>query len=382
MFRHLKSPWNASTREQQQQQQHQQQHLLFHRHTVFLPANVTLHRFAGPVLARHYTTSSHQRNKYIHNNLPADLPNYYFILDVTEEASAEDIKTSYLRLAKKYHPDINKHDNAEALFKSLQEAYSVLKEPNDRAFYDQMRGTGTTDSYGNREGMDVTTPPGYHMHPAYAHRATYDKASRKGLYGAMDLIFSRKGMYLLLAAPVLAMFYLGGSSLGPTKSEQYEASLRAGLLDDSHVEYSDLDRQGAEMVPAFWHARQQRWLRPETWSNIQTIGAGRQLTLVREYKTRADWKVPEGYQGEKTERERREAEAKRLDALGIPRKLTDSEKEEIVLKRLAKRNTLRKEKIEQRLKKEKRIRRRKRKEEKKKNKRRPIKVFGLPPPSS
>ena len=188
----------------------QQQHLPLHRQTFPPPVNVTnviVHRFAGPILARcttvhrHYTTSPPQRNEYINNNLPADLPNYYFILDVTEEASAEEIKTSYLRLAKKYHPDVNKHDNAEALFKSLQEAYSVLKEPNDRAFYDQTRGTGTTDSYGNREGMDVTTPPGYHMHPAYAHRATYDKASRKGLYGAMDLIFSRKGMYLLLAAP-------------------------------------------------------------------------------------------------------------------------------------------------------------------------------------
>ena len=271
----------------------------------------------------------------------------------------------------------------------MQEAYSVLKNPNDRAFYDQMRGTSTTDSFGNRQDMGVATPPGYHMHPAYAARKHYDSKSRRGLYGAMDLLFSRKGMYVLLAAPVLAMFYLGVSSLGPTKSELYEMSLRSGFVDDTHVKYANVDaqgnavNQGMELVHAFWHVKKQRWLRPETWSNIQQIGANRQLTLVREYKTREDWSVPPGYIGPDTERELQEAAAKRADLLGIPRKLTDSEKEQIVLARLKERNAVRDAKIKARLLVE---RKKKRKEKIQKTKekvnllKKKQRSFGLPPP--
>lgn len=63
---------------------------------------------------------------------------YYKVLGVARTATAEDIKKSYRRLARKYHPDVSKEKDAEQKFKELQEAYEVLKDPEKRAAYDQL----------------------------------------------------------------------------------------------------------------------------------------------------------------------------------------------------------------------------------------------------
>src|ERR1700752_648263 len=63
---------------------------------------------------------------------------YYKILGVQRTATADDIKKSYRRLARKFHPDVSKEKDAEARFKEVQEAYEVLKDPEKRAAYDQL----------------------------------------------------------------------------------------------------------------------------------------------------------------------------------------------------------------------------------------------------
>jgi curved DNA-binding protein CbpA len=304
------------------------------------------------------------------------------------DATSEEIKQSYLRLVKNYHPDLNKSPNAEILFKNLLEAYTVLKDSNDRAFYDQIRGINTTADNMN----NITTPPGYHMHPAYVKRANYDKKKRVGLYAWLDVIFSRKGMWIVLAAPILSMLYLGASTLAPTKSELYELSLQSGMIDDRNVKYDNVDENtgnvksyGMNMVPAYWHDKKKIWIRPKTWNNIQEICGNKTLNMVREYKTRDDWIVPDGYEGPETERKLQEVEAKRADLLGIPRKLTDKEKEIIVLDRLKKRNETKQIKLRKRLKKNKKLLKMKKIEEKLKSKKvleKKRRAFGLAPPPS
>jgi molecular chaperone DnaJ len=65
---------------------------------------------------------------------------YYKVLGVTKTANADEIKKSYRKLARKYHPDANKGDaKAEERFKEISEAYNVLSDPKQRKEYDEAR---------------------------------------------------------------------------------------------------------------------------------------------------------------------------------------------------------------------------------------------------
>lgn len=61
---------------------------------------------------------------------------YYKIMGVSRDATQEEIKTAYRKLARKYHPDVSKEANAENKFKELGEAYEILKDPTKRKKYD------------------------------------------------------------------------------------------------------------------------------------------------------------------------------------------------------------------------------------------------------
>jgi curved DNA-binding protein len=63
---------------------------------------------------------------------------YYATLGVEKSATPEAIKAAYLKLARKYHPDVSKEKGAEAQFKEVGEAYETLKDPEKRAAYDQL----------------------------------------------------------------------------------------------------------------------------------------------------------------------------------------------------------------------------------------------------
>lgn len=63
---------------------------------------------------------------------------YYKTLGIARDATADQVKQSYRKLARKYHPDVSKEKDAEEKFKAVQEAYEVLKDPKKREAYDQL----------------------------------------------------------------------------------------------------------------------------------------------------------------------------------------------------------------------------------------------------
>jgi len=83
-----------------------------------------------------------------------DYKDYYTIMGVARDAKQDEIKRAYRKLARKYHPDVNKADDAEARFKEVGEAYDVLKDPEKRAAYDQLGANW-------KAGQDFNPPPNW-----------------------------------------------------------------------------------------------------------------------------------------------------------------------------------------------------------------------------
>jgi curved DNA-binding protein len=79
---------------------------------------------------------------------------YYKTLGVSREATIDEIKKAYRKLARKYHPDVSKEPDAEARMREVNEAYAVLSDAEKRAAYDQL-------GRGFRPGEEFRPPPGW-----------------------------------------------------------------------------------------------------------------------------------------------------------------------------------------------------------------------------
>jgi curved DNA-binding protein len=81
-----------------------------------------------------------------------EFKDYYQIMGVARDATQDDIKRAYRKLARKYHPDVSKESDAEERFKEVGEAYEVLKDPEKRVAYDQLGAHW-------KAGQDFHPPP-------------------------------------------------------------------------------------------------------------------------------------------------------------------------------------------------------------------------------
>src|SRR6185369_2242054 len=89
---------------------------------------------------------------------------YYDALGVRRDASEDDIRRAYRRLARQYQPDVNTAPDAEDRFKAVSEAYVVLRDPGKRSLYDRFGENW-------KAGQDVSGAPGFGGDDGFSTRA-------------------------------------------------------------------------------------------------------------------------------------------------------------------------------------------------------------------
>jgi curved DNA-binding protein len=109
---------------------------------------------------------------------------YYAIMGVPRDATADQIKQAYRKLARKYHPDVSKEKDAEERFKEVGEAYEALHDPQKRAAYDQL-GSGP------KAGEDFQPPPGFGA--GFGFREPEDAAGGGDTSDFFESLFGRPG---------------------------------------------------------------------------------------------------------------------------------------------------------------------------------------------
>ena len=98
------------------------------------------------------------------------MADYYDLLGVARDADPDTLKRSYRRLARQYHPDVNKDPGAEDKFKEIGRAYEVLSDPQTRARYDQFGEAGLGGG-GGMPSAPASAPPALrHRHYALAEK--------------------------------------------------------------------------------------------------------------------------------------------------------------------------------------------------------------------
>ena len=111
--------------------------------------------------------------------------NYYKILEIEEDASEEEIKLAYRRLAKMYHPDLNKTDpKAKEKFIKLHEAYDTLIDPQKRKVYDQIGYNPSNVDYSDMLWRNNSSRFREILRQIYANynRTPYYKPPPEGMY--------------------------------------------------------------------------------------------------------------------------------------------------------------------------------------------------------
>jgi molecular chaperone DnaJ len=145
---------------------------------------------------------------------------YYATLGVSASASQEEIKKSYRKLAKKYHPDANQSDaKAGERFKEISEAYNTIGDPAKRKQYDEMRRLGAFDAFrgGGSRGPSAR-PGGPGGPPPGAGGFSFEEFDVGGLGGLGDIFGSMFG-------GGAGGGRAGSRSRGPERGQTIEASL-------------------------------------------------------------------------------------------------------------------------------------------------------------
>ena len=154
-----------------------------------------------------------------------EFKDYYQTLGVTREATQDEIKKAFRKLARKYHPDVSKEKDAEARMKEVNEAHAVLSDPEKRAAYDQL-------GRGNRAGQDFRPPPDWDAGFEFSGRGPFE-GDAQGFSDFFSELFGRRG-------------HGGGGAQFQMRGEDHHAKILLDLEDA----YRGATRLIALRVPA------------------------------------------------------------------------------------------------------------------------------------
>ncbi len=156
---------------------------------------------------------------------------YYDILGLKREATDSEIKSAYRKLARKYHPDVNKTKEAEAKFKDINEAYEVLGDKQKRQRYDSLGSNW-------QGGAEYTPPPGFEHFNFGGGQGGYqqfDFGSMGGMGGFSDFFSSLFGDMMSGAGAQGAYSGMGGFDFGQEPKAGRRRASQATQSEDLDV---------------------------------------------------------------------------------------------------------------------------------------------------
>ena len=159
--------------------------------------------------------------------MPIEFKDYYKVLNVPREASSEDIKKAFRKLARQYHPDVAKDKkDAEEKFKEINEAYEVLGDPDSRKKYDELGSHW-------KDGAGFQPPPGWQQ--GRAQRAPYSDESFEfrfdgtGFSDFFEQFFGRGSRFNGSYGPGTQQEYAGGEAGFSRRGSDLESDILVTL---------------------------------------------------------------------------------------------------------------------------------------------------------
>ncbi len=163
---------------------------------------------------------------------------YYEILGVSRDASQEEIKKAFRRLARKYHPDLNPgNKEAEQRFKEINEAYDVLGDPKKRAEYDRLGHQAFTSGYEGFEGFkDFDFTSGFDFggfgdffSDLFGERTTtFREAPLRGADLVMRMTLTMEEAFSGVTRPINVTRHISCPRCGGRGAESFERCSRCG----------------------------------------------------------------------------------------------------------------------------------------------------------